>query len=57
MHCTLKSSRKDAEEAARHYANADGVEHHASNTTDGYSHFHPTRGGVKIPGVHFQYPR
>jgi hypothetical protein len=57
VHFIPKRSRKEAEEAARHYANADGVEHHASNTTDNSPHFHPTKGGVKIPGVHFQHPR
>jgi hypothetical protein len=56
VHCILKSSRKEAEDAARHYANANGVEYHSGTASDSYPHFHPTRNGVKIPGVHFQFP-
>ena len=56
LHFIMKKSRKEAEEAALHYGNANGVVHHASNTHDNYPHFHPTRDGKKIPGVHFQYP-
>ena len=55
-HFIMKKSRKEAEEAARHYGNANGVELHAHNTRDNYPHFHPTRDGNKIPGVHFQFP-
>ena len=57
LHFIMKASRKDAEQAARHYGNENGVEYHPSNTKDKYPHFHPTRNGVKIPGVHFQFPR
>ena len=56
MHFITKSSRKAAEEAARHYGNANGVEYHPHNKTDKFPHFHPTRNGVKIPGIHFQFP-
>ena len=55
-HFIMKSNRKEAEEAARHYKNANGVELHPHNTKDNYPHFHPTRNGVKIPGAHFQFP-
>ncbi len=55
-HFIMKKSRKEAEEAAKHYGNANGVELHPHNTKDKYPHFHPTRNGVKIPGVHFQFP-
>ena len=56
VHFIMKASRKDAEQAARHYLNANGVEYHPRNTIDKFPHFHPTRNGVKIPGVHFQFP-
>ena len=52
----MKKSRKEAEEAAKHYPLSNGVIYHASNTTDKYPHFHPARNGVKIPGVHFCFP-
>ena len=55
-HFIMKSSKKEAEEAARHYGNANGVEYHPHNTKDKYPHFHPTRNGQKIPSVHFQFP-
>ena len=55
-HFIMKSSRKEAEEAARHYGKANGVEFHPHNKVDKYPHFHPTKNGVKIPGVHFQFP-
>ena len=55
-HFIMKKSKKEAEEAAKHYGNANGAELHAHNTKDNYPHFHPTRNGVKIPGVHFQFP-
>jgi hypothetical protein len=55
QHFILKANRKEAEEAARHYPGANGVEHHTG--TDGHvrPHFHPTKDGKKIPGVHFEY--
>lgn len=56
LHFHMKKSRKEAEEAAKHYPGADGALHHATNVVDKYPHFHPTRKGAKIPGVHFQYP-
>ena len=56
VHFIMKSNRKEALEAALHYENADGVEYHPSNAKDKYPHFHPTRKGKKIPGVHFQFP-
>ncbi|KAG4103576.1 hypothetical protein H8356DRAFT_1072577 [Neocallimastix lanati (nom. inval.)] len=57
LHFIMLPSKKKAEEAARHYANANGVECHPSNTKDKFPHYHPTRNGKKIPGVHFQYPK
>ena len=57
LHFIMKKSMKEAEESARHYNNVNGVEYHPSNTKDKFSHFHPTRNGVKIPGVHFQFPK
>ena len=60
QHFIFKSSRKEAKEAALHYPHARGVMHHAHNSKEKYPHFHPTidpAGKVKIPGVHFQYPR
>lgn len=59
VHFIMKNSRKEAEEAARHYGGADGVEHHPSNTHehDKYPHYHPTKNGQKISGIHFQYPK
>lgn len=57
LHFIMKSSRKEAEEAARHYPGANGVEYHPSNTKDSFPHYHPTKNGKKIPGVHFQFPR
>ena len=56
IHFIMKRSRKEAEEAARHYPGANGVEYHAHNMNDCYPHYHPTRNGKKIPGVHFQFP-
>ncbi|ORX47591.1 hypothetical protein BCR36DRAFT_584686 [Piromyces finnis] len=56
VHVILKKSRKEAEEAALHYKNADGVMYHPHNTKDKFPHFHPTKNGKKIPGVHFQFP-
>lgn len=56
VHFIMKSSRKEAEEAARHYPGADGVLYHPTNTKDKYPHFHPTKNGKKISGVHFQFP-
>ena len=56
VHFIMKASRKEAEEAARHYKNANGVEFHPHNQKDPLPHFHPTRNGEKIPGVHFQFP-
>ena len=56
VHFIMKANRKEAEEAARHYPGANGVEYHPTNTKDKYPHFHPTKNGVKIPGVHFQFP-
>ena len=55
-HFIMKSSRKEAEEAAKHYGNANGVEYHPHNKKDKYPHFHPTRDGKHIPGIHFQFP-
>ncbi|KAK8897683.1 hypothetical protein M9Y10_015647 [Tritrichomonas musculus] len=57
LHFIMKSSRKEAEEAARHYPGANGVLYHPTNTSDNFPHFHPTKNGIKIPGVHFQFPR
>ena len=57
LHFVMLPSRKKAEEAARHYPCANGAEYHASNTKDKFQHFHPTKNGVKIPGVHFQFPK
>ena len=59
-HFIFKSSKKEAKEAALHYRGARGVMHHAHNSKDNYPHYHPTidpAGLIKIPGVHFQYPR
>ena len=42
-------SRKDAEEKARHFHNANGVIEHPG-------HFHAARNGLKISGYHFNYP-
>ena len=56
-HFIFKEGRKEAEEAARHYENANGAELHYHNTTDPFPHFHPTRNGVKIHGgTHFLFP-
>jgi len=55
-HVIMKKSRKEAEEAAKHYKNANGAKLDAHNKTDKYPHYHPTRDGVKIPGIHFQFP-
>ena len=41
-------SRKEAEEKARHFQNANGVIEHSG-------HFHAARNGVKISGYHFNY--
>jgi len=57
VHVIMKKSRKEAEEAALHYGNANGVEFHPHNTHDKFPHFHPTRNNVKIPGVHFCFPK
>ena len=54
-HFIMCKSRKEAEDKARHYGNANGVELHTRNTKDSYPHFHPTRNGKKISGVHFQF--
>ena len=51
------SSRKEAEEAARHFQNANGVELHYHDTHGSSPHFHPTRNGAKIPGYHFCFPK
>lgn len=56
VHFIMKANRKEAEEAALHYGKANGVLYHPSNTKDRYPHFHPTRNGKKISGVHFQFP-
>ncbi len=45
IHC---KSRKDAEDKARHFHNANGVIEHSG-------HFHAARNGVKISGYHFIY--
>jgi hypothetical protein len=55
QHFILKGSRKAAEEAARHYPGADGATHHTGTPSDVRPHFHPTKGGEKIHGVHFEY--
>ena len=45
-HNIMCKSRKDAEEKARHFHNANGVVLHSG-------HFHATRDGKKISGYHF----
>ena len=40
--------KKEAEEKARHFQNANGVIEHSG-------HFHAARNGVKISGYHFNY--
>ncbi|ORX84183.1 hypothetical protein BCR32DRAFT_277361 [Anaeromyces robustus] len=57
IHFVMKKSRKEAMEAALHYHNANGVELHPHNTKDKYPHYHPTRNGKKIPGIHIQFPK
>jgi hypothetical protein len=57
QHFILKNSRKAAEEAARHYPGADGAEHHTGTDADVRPHFHPTKDGEKIPGIHFEYSK
>ena len=47
-HNILFKSRKDAEEAARHFQNSNGVIQHSG-------HFHAARNGKKISGYHFCY--
>ena len=42
------NSRKEAENAARHFQNSNGVISHNR-------HFHAARNGVKISGYHFNY--
>ena len=50
-------SRKKAEEAARHFQNANGTELHYHDTHGSNPHFHPLRNNAKIPGYHFYFPK
>ena len=51
------NSRKEAEEAARHFQNSNGVELHYHDTRGSSPHFHATRNGAKISGYHFYFSK